>query len=760
MKKLDKDSLQKNRFWIGLGGFALIWLIALIVLLCSGDSSGQEKIDAARKKLTSITNPKNINHLKPLEQKYQVLNKQKDVVWAQAWDAQKEMMQWPVPEQDSEYWEKLSTDASFGDKLKDEQLTTFPKLYASVLTTEEIRQIVDPSAVELKQGAIKKPSLTKAPTSEECWYAMEDVTVQRELLGVVRAALDSVGNFDNLSFFRSVPPPPEDKTPEPTKPDTPPTTTTPPSTTGPVTPPAPGAEEPAKKIVVRRSFRNLRWQLDLVLERDEKKVVTLTTKTKLTNITSDTPSKTDPEVAGLTFLLAQDNAPKDSKPAEFTVAGEGKVLTLQKPVTLPAVTLTDPQPTPTLYVRVKDESTPEKQKQRMRSANWEVELVLERLKISEKVKGTDRFVDKMEWCVSPTTKIKNVSISRRTLPVAVSVLAVGHPTKGWYPIAFPSDPLPWMGTTTLKTPTAVPALNGLTEPVMLHQVFNPLTSPVKSVDDIVIHANSSSYDASSHRTKNRPLMKASKKFQIEEAKAADTPAATGGGAGGNASGGMSAPPPGIMPGGVPGVKGAGANPGDGTPENGLPRTRYSMITDQVRLMPVAMKLTVDQAYVQDVLTAVANSRLRIEVTQVQEERAHGVVLTSSPPKPSEGSGGDTPVVGGGMGGAKLRPGGGFPPMGGSKAGPPAGGFPGISIGSTGSASGGMPMFGGSQVYGGLPGGMGGGFGGGFPGGSANAATDEEDPNLVTLVIYGIATLYERYKSPASAAAGGPKPAKP
>jgi hypothetical protein len=755
MKKLDKETLQKNRFWIGLGGFGLIWLIALIVLLCSGDSSGEEKIKAAKKKVDDIKNPKNANHLKPLEQKYQVLNKQKDLVWAQAWDAQKEMMQWPVPDEDSVYWEKLSTEASFGDKLKDEQLTAFPKLYSSVLTSEELRQIIDPSAVELKQGAIKKPTLAKSPTSEECWYAMEDVTVQRELLGVVRAALDSIGNFDNLSFFHSVTPPPEDKTPEPTKPGTPPVTTPTPPVTAPEKPAAGGAEEPAKKIVVRRSFRNARWQLDLVLERDEKKVVTLTTKTKLTNITSDQPSKTDPEVAGLTFLLAQDNAPKDSKPAEFTLAGEGKVLTLQKPVTLPAVTLTDPQPTPTLYVRVKDESTPEKQIQRMRSAIWEVELVLERLKISEKVKGTDRFVDKMEWCVSPTTKIKNVGISRRTLPVAVAVLAVGHPTKGWYPIAFPSDPLPWMGTATLKTPAPVPALNGLTEPVMLHQVFNPLTSPVKSVDDIVIHSNSQQFDASSHRTKNRPLMKASKKFQIEEAKAGDTPAATPGGAGGGgAGGGVSAPPPGMVPGGVPGVKGGSANPGDGTPENGLPRSRYAMITDQVRLMPVAMKLTVDQAYVQDVLTAVANSRLRIEVTQVQEERAHGVVLASSPSKPAEG--GETPMPGG-MGGGKLRPGGFQVP--GGRSGPPPGGFPGVGFGSTGTMSGGLPNYGGSQVYGGLPGGIGGGFGTGLPGGSANAA-DEEDPNLVTLVIYGIATLYERYKPPASPGTGGTKPAKP
>jgi len=643
-----------------------------------------------------------------------------------------------------------------------------PQAVRELLTGEEIKQLVDANAVEIKQGAIKKPAISKEPTSEECWYAMEDVTVQRELLGVVRAALDSVGNFDNLAFFHVVPPPEE--TPEPAKPAEPAKPGTPPApATGPAVTPAPGAEEPAKKIVLRRSFRNARWQLDLVLERDEKKVVTLTTKTKLTNVTSDIRTKDDPEVAGLTFQLVQENAPKDSKPAEFTLAGEGKSITLQKPVTLPAVTITDAQTTPALFVRVKDDSTPQKQRQFMRSANWEVVLEFERqtFKKTKKVNGVEKLEEVVELGLTSATKIKNVNVARRTLPVALAVLAVGHPNKGWYSIAFPSDPLPWMGTATLKTPASVASLartpnEGLGDPVLLRQVFNPLTSPVKSVDDIVIHANSSNFDASSHRTKNRPLMKASKKFQIEEAKASD---ATSGskGTGGPVTDSSSGPPgmPVGMPTGMPvGKTGGAANPVDSTPQNGLPRTRYSMITDQVRLMPVAMKLTVDQAYVQDVLTAVANSRLRIEVTQVQDQRARGVILASTPPKQPEG--GDTPVASG-MGGGKLRPGGGgYMGMIGSSGGPPSGTFPGIGIGSAGPMSGGMPNYPnynvGSGMAGGFPGGnIPGGIGGGFPGGAA-APADEEDPNLVTVVIYGIATLYERYKAPASAGAGGTPPA--
>ncbi len=763
MKKLDKEMLQKNRFWIGLGGFGLVWFIALIVLLCSGDDTGAAKVDLAKKTINGINQPKNPKFFVPLDQKFGVLNGQKDRVWAQAWESQKEMMQWPVPGQgegDQEYWKRLSTEAPFGEKLKETELSGFLTLYKPLLGPEEIAQYIDTSVVEVKSGAIKKDPLTKTPTSEECWFAMEDVTVQRELLSVVRSALDAVGNFDNLAFFRPVPPP-EEKAPEPAKPGAPPV---PPA--GPAVPPATGTEEPAKKIVVRRSFRNARWQLDLVLERDEKKVVTLTTNTKLTNITSDLPSKEDPENAGLTFQLVQENAPKDSKPAEFTLSGAGKSLSLQKPVTLTAVSITDPQPTPNLYVRLKDDSTPEKKLQRMRSANWELELVQERLTIRVKEKGVEK--DAPVWCVSPATKIKNVNYPRRTLPVALAVLAVGHPNQGWYPIAFPSDPLPWMGTTTLKTPIPVTSLAGLNEPVMVHQLFNPVTSPVKSIDDIVINANSPNYDATSHRTKNRPLMKASKKF--EEAKPGEPPAAAaavpgggamgavpGGGAMGGAAGGMA------MPGGKGGA--APATGVDVTPENGLPRNRYAMVTDQVRLMPVAMKLTVDQAYVQDVLTAVANSRLRIEVTQVPEQRARGITLTTGAAKPPEGG---PPVVAGGMvgggnpvmgepsaGGGGMIPGGRGP----GGRGPGSGGKGISGGGSFGPPSPGVPGFGGPSGYGGVPGGFGGGFGTGLPGGAANAG-DEEDPNLVTIVIYGIATLYERYKAPTAAGAGGANPVKP
>jgi hypothetical protein len=38
----------------------------------------------------------------------------------------------------------------------------------------------------------------------------------------------------------------------------------------------------------------------------------------------------------------------------------------------------------------------------------------------------------------------------------------------------------------------------------------------------------------------------------------------------------------------------------------------------------------------------------------------------------------------------------------------------------------------------------GGYSGGYPGGPGTTGQDEDDPNLVELSVYGIATLYERF----------------
>src|SRR5439155_23202643 len=77
--------------------------------------------------------------------------------------------------------------------------------------------------------------------------------------------------------------------------------------------------------------------------------------------------------------------------------------------------------------------------------------------------------------------------------------------------------------------------------------------------------------------------------------------------------------------GAPGVgEGGGGFGGAATStdvtDNGLPRRRYIHRTDQVRAMPIGLAVIADQAYVQDVLTAMANCKLRFQTVQTHLTR--------------------------------------------------------------------------------------------------------------------------------------------
>jgi hypothetical protein len=254
----------------------------------------------------------------------------------------------------------------------------------------------------------------------------------------------------------------------------------------------------------------------------------------------------------------------------------------------------------------------------------------------------------------------------------------------------------------------------------------------------------------------------------------ETAAATGGDMGGMPGGpgmmpggpGMMPGGPGMMPGGevgspddeggrgrLPGMPGAFGGMGgttraakSGTPTAVLDynKDRYAVVTKQVRRMPVAVVLLVDQMFVQDALVAYANSPLRFQITQYHWKRFRGTL--------SSATGG----FGGGMGFPSF--GGGFEPGAGDTG---AGGEAGTPDGEYGSPDGGsgyvlpgrggmggpgmmMPGGEGGPGYGGY-GGYGGGYG--MMGGGTTGSISEGQitSGLVELTLYGIVTLYEKYE---------------
>jgi hypothetical protein len=201
----------------------------------------------------------------------------------------------------------------------------------------------------------------------------------------------------------------------------------------------------------------------------------------------------------------------------------------------------------------------------------------------------------------------------------------------------------------------------------------------------------------------------------------------------------------------------GGGRGDQT-KNGFEKNRYMSVSKQVRRIPILLAVVMDQAHVQDFLTIVANSKLRIQTTQVYWQRFHDDIKPtfSEEDKPGEPqkTPGTTPapaLTKGALGG-----------KGGMGAGLDEGPRtrPGVAAPGRGAMGGGMGMGAGMQdmmlqmrrrMAGGMAGGMGGGIGAtpGQPSGyaPAEASVDiepEEESNLVEVAVYGIASLYERY----------------
>jgi len=181
------------------------------------------------------------------------------------------------------------------------------------------------------------------------------------------------------------------------------------------------------------------------------------------------------------------------------------------------------------------------------------------------------------------------------------------------------------------------------------------------------------------------------------------------------------------PDGFAGGKTAMAGKGD-LSSNGLERNRYLHRTEQVRRMPIAVVLVVDQAHVQDVQRAFANSRLRFQNVQIHWQRFRGTLNLNEP---------TSPTLTNDQGGPRKE-GLGRPPSPGRgpQSGAVQGGANAIGPTTDGRPAGAPPSF--------VPGRARGPLNTGNPADAARAAAEEPMTNLVELTIYGIASLYERY----------------
>jgi len=297
-----------------------------------------------------------------------------------------------------------------------------------------------------------------------------------------------------------------------------------------------------------------------------------------------------------------------------------------------------------------------------------------------------------------------------------------------------------------KYKNIIPPGKTVSEIVKVEQVFDAQTVPVRRIEAMALNFTDSRYAAMGNL-----LPPPSPPFAKLDPAAASgssgstTPSAPPAGEGGGTSlTGPTGPPPGLTQGGG-GRFGMGGATSTAIRSGGGPiasvidanKRRYVEITPQVRRMPVGIVVIVDQAYMQDVLLAFANSSLRFQITQVTWQRFRGNLGTGSASDGTGGPGGEVMIGKTGVLGTGLTgPGGGDPDTGlgpGSMRGPRSPG------GKFGSGSGPPGL--------GALGPMGGGGLDGMEmgrGGLTSVSEAQLTSGLVELGVYGIVSLYERY----------------
>src|SRR6266542_3326586 len=209
--KLDKDTLLKNQFWIGLGTAGVL-LLGTIVILFLGPASRAAKTraeyDKFKKDLESQKDFKNPRFVTPWNERKGEYTVHKEKVWGEAYVIQDGVMTWPYASRDTVFKE-LTEKGHFGDNIPDDALLRYRDgLYQSQFPNKDEGLEVFlggdaylPLVIDRKLlGQITWGKQT--PTVEECWLAQEDVWLRREVLRILQEALESMGKFKEVKELR------------------------------------------------------------------------------------------------------------------------------------------------------------------------------------------------------------------------------------------------------------------------------------------------------------------------------------------------------------------------------------------------------------------------------------------------------------------------------------------------------------------------------------------------------------------------------
>src|SRR5262249_15928223 len=214
--KFDKETLIKHRFWIALGVFAPLWLVAWLVLWLSVSGAVEvKKTEYAKsiKDIEGVKDPKNPNYTRPMNEKKDTLAGRKNEVWKDVYSTQwNYATDWPKEPPEI----AALSGAPFMSPIKGEDVVARQK-YRDVVykgwrdrKREEFYGLGGPMSMDFDQviGMAPISENREHPVSaDEIWLNAESVWTKRELLYVLRKTIE------DIAYFQAVKPEKEEPLP-------------------------------------------------------------------------------------------------------------------------------------------------------------------------------------------------------------------------------------------------------------------------------------------------------------------------------------------------------------------------------------------------------------------------------------------------------------------------------------------------------------------------------------------------------------------
>jgi hypothetical protein len=204
---LDKDTIVKHSFWVLAGGFVVLVLVCLSVLMTSVSNTVEDekgKLKKAQELVQGVKGDNNALVVAAYQKQDQLVDRKKDEVWGKAWETQKDMMTWPRDLQS-----QFQKYKYFGQEIDQFDRAAFDEKYST--QREEVWRVVDPvlsngdGVVQCKGSAwadvlqLDRSFEKKPPSKDDIWLTQEELWVKREMLRIIHDANQSVARFKKVT---------------------------------------------------------------------------------------------------------------------------------------------------------------------------------------------------------------------------------------------------------------------------------------------------------------------------------------------------------------------------------------------------------------------------------------------------------------------------------------------------------------------------------------------------------------------------------